>query len=126
MAQTAVAYPTTLSDVEIMLTDAAKAKLAELMAEADPELMAVRIFVTGGGCGGMQYGLTFAEGATGYDSVIEGEGFRVVVDPVALNYMQGCQIDYAANGLNESFVFNNVFQAVGGSGACGGCGGGGF
>ena len=53
-------------------------------------------------------------------------GFRVVIDPLALAYMQGAEIDYSEDGANASFVFNNVFKAVGGSGACGGCGGAGF
>ena len=54
------------------------------------------------------------------------EGFQLVVDAVALNFLRGCEIDYVKEGLNESFVFNNVFESVGGSGMCSGCGGSGF
>ena len=75
----------------------------------------------------MNYGMTFVDSSEPRDSVLEGEeGFRMVIDPHALAYMQGAEIDYSDDGANASFVFNNVFKAVGGSGACGGCGGAGF
>ena len=45
------------------------------------------------------------------------------MDPVALGYMHGAEIDYKDDGVNATFVFNNVFKSVGGSGSCGGCGG---
>lgn len=110
---------------DLAITDSARAKLGALIADADDEINAIRIFVSGGGCSGMNYGMTFADQEYPTDSVIDdGNGFRVVVDPVALGYLKGAEIDFVENGLNASFVFNNVFQAVGGSGACGGCGGG--
>ena len=123
MNQPAVSYPSDLTDTEMKLTAAAASKMAELMAEADAELEGIRVFVSGGGCGGMEYGLTFVEGAQGYDSVLPGDGFNIYIDPVALNYLKGCEIDYKEMGMGASFVFNNVFQEVGGSGACGACGG---
>lgn len=113
-------YAYTLSQDDLRLTAAAEAKLAELLADAGPELNVIRLFVTGGGCGGMTYGMTFSEGTTGYDSVREGSGYRLAVDAVALSFLRGAQIDFA----HDSFVFNNVFQSVGGSGLCGGCAGG--
>lgn len=116
------AYPNVLSAAEIRVTENAGKKMAELMAEADNELTAIRVFVSGGGCGGMQYGLTFIEDSEPYDAELNGEGFRLVVDPVALNYLRGCEVDYREGGMGASFVFNNVFQAVGGSGACSACG----
>ena len=70
--------------------------------------------------------MTYVDGQTEYDSVRQCEGFQLVVDAVALNFLRGCQIDYVKDGLNESFVFNNVFESVGGSGMCSGCGGSGF
>ena len=72
----------------------------------------------------MNYGMTFAETPDDRDSVLEDDqGCRLVVDPVALAYMNGAEIDYTDDGVNATFVFNNVFNIVGGSGACGGCGG---
>lgn len=122
MSELQTAYPDQLTSNEVNLTEAALAKMGELISDADEELTAIRIYVSGGGCGGMQYGLTFAEDATDIDSVLETEGFRLLVDPVALNYLQGCTIDFATQGPNSSFVFKDVFQAVGGSGACSACG----
>ena len=109
---------------DLAITDAAQIKIRELISSAGDEISSVRVFVTGGGCGGMNYGMTFADSSDALDSIFEGsEGFRIVIDPYALAYMKGAEIDYSEDGANASFVFNNVFQAVGGSGACGGCGG---
>ena len=116
-----------INDQDLKVTDAARVKIAELIENADPEINSVRVFVSGGGCSGMNYGMTFADSSEDRDSILEGgKGFRMVIDPLALAYMQGAEIDYSDDGANASFVFNNVFKAVGGSGACGGCGGAGF
>ena len=121
MSQAAsTAYQTQVSADDIRLTPAAESKLAELLADAENDVDTIRVFVAGGGCGGMSYGMTYAEGTTGYDSMLAGDGYRLVVDAVALNFLRGCEIDFA----HDNFVFSNVFQAVGGSGACGGCAGG--
>lgn len=116
----AVAYSTEIAENDVRITPAAKMKLAELGREAEPGLDVIRLFVSGGGCGGMGYGMTFSEGVTGYDGVLEGDGFKLAIDAVALNYLQGSEIDFSG----DAFVFSDVFQSVGGSGACGGCGGG--
>lgn len=119
----AVEYSTRIGDTEMKLTPAAQAQFAEILAGADDDVAGIRVFVSGGGCSGMAYGMTYADRITeNYDSVLEGPGFKLYVDPVALNYLQGCEVDFR----DSSFVFNNVFKAVGGSGTCGGCGGGGF
>ena len=119
-------YIRTLSDEHVVVTESARQKIAELMGDVDEDIEGVRVFVAGGGCSGMQYGMTFAEVRTAYDSVLEGEGFRVLIDPVALSFLEGSEIDYQDDGMQSTFVFNNVFQSVGGSGRCGGCGGGAF
>jgi len=106
----------------IAITEAAAEKFVELVKDADEDIKGVRVYVGGGGCSGMNYGMTFAEAQTEWDSVLEAEGYRLYVDPVALNYMKGAEIDYVDDGMSATFVFNNVFQAVGGSGACAGCG----
>lgn len=121
------AYNQVLTEEDLLVTDAARSKIAALIGDTDGEASAVRIYVSGGGCSGMNYGMTFAERAEGKDSVISGEsGFKVVVDPFALSFLGGAEVDYVDDGINATFVFNNVFQSVGGSGACGGCGGGAF
>lgn len=111
---------------QLSVTESAGNKMAELLAGADEDMQAVRVFVSGGGCGGMNYGMTFTDARGESDSVYEGNGFRLFIDPIALSYMEGAEIDYQDDGVNATFVFNNVFQAVGGSGACAGCAGGGY
>ncbi|HEY5601614.1 MAG TPA: iron-sulfur cluster assembly accessory protein [Gammaproteobacteria bacterium] len=114
------AYQESLSN-EINVTPAAHAKLVELLSTED-EVNGVRIFVSGGGCGGMTYGMTFADAPTPFDSVFHQNGLKVYVDAVALNYLEGVEIDYQQQGLGASFVFKNVFASTGGSGTCGSCG----
>jgi iron-sulfur cluster insertion protein len=89
----------------------------------DDELKAIRVFVSGGGCGGMGYGMTFTDALSEYDCVREEEGFSVYVDAVALNFLRGVEIDYVEKPTGASFVFNNAFSMTGGSGTCGACGG---
>ena len=115
-------FSSTVTDQDIRLSPAASQKMAELLGDVDEQMEGIRVFVTGGGCSGMNYGITYADSATEYDCTLEGEGYRVLVDAVALNYLRGCEIDFDQN----SFIFKNVFQAVGGSGVCGGCMGGNF
>jgi iron-sulfur cluster insertion protein len=122
MTQTASdSFAMKLTDSDIRLTAAAQAKIAELIVGAEADIKGIRVFVSGGGCGGMAYGMTYAEAITEHDSTLAWDRGNVIVDAVALNYLRGCEIDFA----QDNFIFNNVFQAVGGSGACGGCGGGG-
>lgn len=118
-------FNTTINDNEIKMTATAVQQMAELVANSEEEVQGIRVFVSGGGCGGMTYGMTYAESAGKFDKVREAEGFKLFVDAIALSYLNGCEVDYVSDGLNSSFVFNNVFQSVGGSGACGGCGSGG-
>ena len=106
----------------INITAAAKQKFISLLDDADDSTLAVRVYVSGGGCSGMQYGMTFADQQTEYDYEMKEEKMRLLIDPVALNYMQGAEIDFVDDGVNATFVFNDVFQSVGGSGSCGGCG----
>ncbi len=116
-------YPQEITEQYMTITPACEAQLAKIMQDGEEEFTALRVFVEGGGCNGLTYGMTYVDGQTEYDSMLQREGFQLVVDAVALNFLRGCQIDYVKQGLNEVFVFNNVFESVGGSGMCGGCGG---
>ncbi len=108
----------------IQVSDAAKAKLSELLVDTDDDVSAVRVFVSGGGCGGMTYGMTFTDTRSDYDVVLEEGDLRIYVDAVAISYLEGAEIDYTETGMGQaSFVFRNVFASVGGSGVCGGCAG---
>ena len=101
----------------VKVTDAALAKIIEMCEEN--EMPAVRAFVAGSGCAGMQHGMTFAEEKEERDIVIAS---HVYIDPIAYAFMDGATIDYVNDGFRESFVFNDVFKEQGGSGMCGGCG----
>jgi iron-sulfur cluster insertion protein len=111
-----------LTESEVRLTPAASAKMAELFAETDDEIKGIRVYVSGGGCGGMTYGMTFTDTVTEYDCVLEADGVSVCVDSVALSFLKGVEIDYVERPTGASFVFNNVFASTGGSGTCGACG----
>lgn len=117
----APAFSTELRSEDMQFTPTAQTKLAELVSQVE-DAAGIRIFISGGGCGGMAYGMTYADAETPYDHVFAGDGFKVFVDAVALNYLQGAEVDFKENGAQSSFVFNNVFKSVGGSGTCGTCG----
>lgn len=118
----AVAFQPAIRQQEIRISDKAAEQLQAIMQNADDGIEGIRIFVTGGGCGGMTYGMTYAEYLEPRDKVLDCNGFKVVVDAIALSYLKGCDIDFTEDGPSPSFVFNNVFQSIGGSGACGSCG----
>jgi iron-sulfur cluster insertion protein len=112
-----------LGESDVSLTAAARSKMVELFSQAeDDDMQAIRVFVSGGGCGGMGYGMTFTDKQTEYDYVRREEGFNVFVDAVALNFLRGVEIDYVERPTGASFVFNNAFAMTGGSGTCGACG----
>jgi iron-sulfur cluster insertion protein len=111
----------TSSDVNI--TPAAREQLIKLIADTgDDDIEAVRVYVGGGGCGGMSYGMTFTDRKSEYDCELDDDALKVYVDIVALNFLRGVEIDYADRPTGASFVFNNVFQSTGGAGTCGTCG----
>jgi len=123
MSTSIPAFREALNDTDIAITAAASQQLAKLTAEIDDdEVEAIRIYVAGGGCGGMSYGMTFADRRSDFDQVRDGEGYKVYVDAVALQFLKGVEIDYVTRDLGATFVFNNVFQNTGGSGTCGKCG----
>lgn len=115
-------FAQSLGESDIRLTPAANQKMADLFKDIDEDLDAIRVFVSGGGCGGMTYGMTFTDSKTPYDCELKADGFNLYVDAVALNYLRGVEIDYVERSTGASFVFNNVFAATGGSGTCGACG----
>jgi iron-sulfur cluster insertion protein len=110
----------TQSDLEV--TQSAQDKLFEIVSQTDEDVSAIRLYISGGGCGGLSYGMTFTEDKSDFDTILQFDGFKVLVDVVALNYLKGAQIDYIQEVGRERFVFNNVFAETGGSGTCGGCG----
>ena len=115
-----VQFNNTLTD-QVNVSAEAQQQLLALIEEED-DIQGVRIFVSGGGCDGMTYGMTFVEEPTEFDCVKDADGLSIFIDSVALNYLSGVEIDYTSQGMNKSFVFKNVFSSTGGSGTCGSCG----
>ncbi len=90
-----------------IFTDSAAGKVRELIEEeGNPELK-LRVFVTGGGCSGFQYGFTFDEAAADDDTVIEKNGVTLLVDPMSYQYLVGAEIDYSEGREGSQFVIKN-------------------
>ncbi len=122
-AEIAVEYSHDVGADDLNITPAASEQMAKLFKDIDDDdIEAIRVYVAGGGCSGMTYGMTFADRKTEYDKVLQGDGYLFYVDVVALNFLRGVEIDYANRDTGATFVFNNVFQDTGGSGTCGACG----
>jgi len=120
-AVAAPSFGAPLAESDVLLTGDARVKLKELL-DSEEDIDAIRVFVAGGGCGGMTYGMTFTDTMTEFDRALIDDGLKVYIDAVALNYLSGVEIDFKETPTGGSFVFNNVFQATGGSGTCGTCG----
>mgnify|MGYP001825586781 FL=1 len=112
-----VQFKTNLTD-EIKVSPEAVEQLIAI-TEKEDDINGVRIFVSGGGCGGMTYGMTFVEQPNEFDCVLETNGMNIYVDAVALGFLEGVEIDFKTQGVNKSFVFKNVFANTGGAGTCG-------
>ena len=99
------------------LSDAAAARIKELLAKAEKPLAGVRVGVKNGGCAGMAYTMEYAERIEAADEVVEDKGVRVLIDPKAVLFLLGTEMDYKTDKLSAQFVFNNPNQTS----ACG-CG----
>ena len=91
----------------ITLTESAVAKLKEILAAPENQGLRLRVFVTGGGCAGFQYGFALDEQAREDDARIDAGGVEVLVDPASLALLAGSTIDYVASPEGESFVIHN-------------------
>jgi iron-sulfur cluster insertion protein len=90
-----------------VFTDSAASKVKELIEEeGNPELK-LRVFVTGGGCSGFQYGFTFDEAVADDDTVLEKNGVVLLVDPMSYQYLVGAEIDYSEGLEGSQFVIKN-------------------
>ena len=91
----------------IVFTDAAAHKVSELIKEEDnPDLM-LRVFISGGGCSGFQYGFTFDEQVEDGDSQVENQGVKLLVDPMSVQYLMGAEIDYKEDLQGAQFIIRN-------------------
>ena len=93
-------------ETTITVTTAAATKISELLKQENDESLGLRIFVAGGGCSGLQYGMTLDEEQEG-DTVVAMEGFRVFVDEMSLGYILGSEVDYVDSLMGAGFTVNN-------------------
>ena len=91
----------------IKLSDNAAARIKEIMSNAEKESLGVRVSVKTGGCAGMSYVMEYTKEANPNDEVIEDKGVRVFVDPAAVMYLLGTEMDYKQEEMSSTFVFNN-------------------
>ncbi len=101
----------------VRLTDAAATRIHSIMEQAEGKFVGVRVGVTNGGCAGQSYTMDYAEAQLPYDEVIEDKGVRIFVDPKAVMFLLGTEMDYKRDKLAARFVFKNPNQTE----ACG-CG----
>jgi len=99
------------------LTDAAADRIKAIMAKADKPFAGVRVGVKNGGCAGMAYTMEYAENAAKFDEVVEDKGVKLLIDPKAVLFLLGTEMDFKVDKLSSTFVFNNPNQTS----ACG-CG----
>ncbi|HEX8963276.1 MAG TPA: iron-sulfur cluster insertion protein ErpA [Rhodocyclaceae bacterium] len=91
----------------LIFTDSAANKVKELIVEeGNPELK-LRVFVTGGGCSGFQYGFTFEETVNDDDTTMEKNGVTLLIDPMSYQYLVGAEIDYSEGLQGSQFVIKN-------------------
>jgi iron-sulfur cluster assembly protein len=99
------------------LSEAAAGRIREILSKADKPIAGVRVGVRSGGCAGMSYTMEYAEQASATDEVVEDKGVRLLIDPKAVLFLLGTEMDYRVDKLSAQFVFNNPNQTS----ACG-CG----
>ena len=99
------------------LTDAAAERVKEIVAAADKPIVGVRVGVKNGGCAGMAYTMEFAEAVAANDEIVEDKGVKLLIDPKALMFLLGAQMDFKVDKLASTFVFKNPNETS----ACG-CG----
>jgi iron-sulfur cluster insertion protein len=91
----------------LQFTPAAAGKVRELIAEeGNPELK-LRVYISGGGCSGFQYGFTFDEARADDDFAVDRDGVTLLVDPLSLQYLTGAEIDYSESLTGAQFVIRN-------------------
>lgn len=116
-AATSITRPRPERPKPIRLSDAAAKRIREIMEASNGAYEGVRVGVTNGGCAGMSYTMDYAEKANPLDEVVEDKGVKIFIDPKAILFLIGTEMDFVTDKLATRFVFNNPNQTA----ACG-CG----
>ncbi len=98
---------TTETESPLIFTDSAARKVRQLIEEEGNENLKLRVYVTGGGCSGFQYGFTFDENEQEGDTRVENGGVTVLIDPMSFQYLTGAEIDYKEDLSGAQFVIRN-------------------
>ena len=101
----------------VSLTDAAANRVKDIIAKAEKPIVGLRVGVKNGGCAGMSYTMEYAESRNPLDEVVEDKGVTILIDPKAVLFLLGTEMDFQTTKLSSQFVFNNPNQTS----ACG-CG----
>jgi len=104
---TATAAPEDALPDVLVFTDAAALKVSALIEEEGNANLKLRVFVSGGGCSGFQYGFTFDENEEEGDTCVEKHGVRLLIDPMSFQYLAGAEIDYKEDLEGAQFVIRN-------------------
>lgn len=96
-----------IAEAPLLFTDAAARKVRELIDEEKNDALMLRVFISGGGCSGFQYGFTFDEGVGEGDVVVERNGVKLLIDPMSIQYLAGAEIDYTEGLEGAQFVIRN-------------------
>ena len=96
-----------MSKQAITLSDRAADRVKEIMAQTKETIVGVRVGVASGGCAGMSYVMEYAEKTNPNDEIIEDKGVKVLIDPKAIMYLLGTEMDYKKEELSSTFVFKN-------------------
>jgi len=91
----------------VVFTDAAAHKVGELIKEEQNDELKLRVFISGGGCSGFQYGFTFDENIEEGDSEVVNMGVTLVIDPMSVQYLMGAEIDYKEDLQGAQFIIRN-------------------
>jgi len=91
----------------LQFTQGAAHKVKSLVDDEGNDRLKLRVFVTGGGCSGFQYGFTFDEDVAEDDTIVEREGVSLVVDPMSFQYLAGAEVDYQEGLEGSRFVIKN-------------------
>lgn len=96
----------------LIFTDSAARKVLELIQEEGESDLMLRVFISGGGCSGFQYGFTFDEKEGDGDTVVVKDGVKLLVDPMSIQYLTGAEIDYTESLEGSQFVIRNPNAAT--------------
>lgn len=96
----------------IIFTDNAAKKVGSLIAEEGNEALKLRVYISGGGCSGFQYGFTFDEEVAEDDTTVENDGVTVLIDSMSIQYLNGAEIDYKEDLSGSQFVIRNPNAAT--------------